>query len=230
MDGIGSVYAAGRARIAELVTSVEPEQEKAPVPACPEWSVHDVLAHLTGVCADVLAGNIDGVTTDPWTAAQVERRRDVPLDEVVKEWSETAPQVEAMAEHFPGRAGEQWVFDLTTHEQDIRGALSRPGARDSDGIAVGLDFLVTMGMGSSIAGRGLPPLLVKADGREWVIGGDDADATNELEAEPFELFRAMAGRRSRSQISAYAWTCDPDVYVPAFTYGPFTIRSTDLVE
>jgi uncharacterized protein (TIGR03083 family) len=230
MADIGSVYAAGRQRIVELAMSVDPHEQEAPVPACPGWSVHDVVAHLTGVCSDVLAGNIEGVTTEPWTHAQVVERRSRPLDEVVKEWSEVGPQVEAMAVHFPGRAAEQWVFDLTTHEQDIRGALARPGARDSDGLAVGLDFLVTMGMASSIAGRGLPPLRVKAVEREFVIGGDDADATNELEAAPFELFRAMAGRRSRSQIRAYAWTCDPDVYVPAFTYGPFTIRSTDLVE
>jgi uncharacterized protein (TIGR03083 family) len=230
MDGIGSVYAAGRARVAELVTSLDPAQEKAPVPACPAWCVHDVLAHLTGVCADVLAGNIEGVATDPWTADQVERRRDVPLDEIVKEWSETAPQVEAMAEHFPGRAAEQWVYDLTTHEHDIRGALSQPGARDSDALAVGLEFVVTMGMASSIAARGLPPLRVNAGDREWVIGGDDAGHPNELEAEPFELFRAMGGRRSASQIRSYRWNCEPDVYVAAFTYGPFTTRPTDLVE
>jgi hypothetical protein len=189
-----------------------------------------VVAHLTGVCADVLAGNLEGVTTDPWTAEQVGRRRDVPLDEIVKEWSGTAPQVEAMAEHFPGRSAEQWVFDLTTHEHDIRGAVSQPGARDSDGLAVGLDFLVTMGIASSIAAHGLPALRVKTGGHEWVIGGDDADTANELEAEPFEVFRAMSGRRSPSQIRAYAWTCDPDAYLPAFTYGPFTVRQTDLVE
>jgi uncharacterized protein (TIGR03083 family) len=229
MDGIGSVYAAGRARVTELVTSLDPEQEKTPVPACPEWCVHDVVAHLAGVCADVMAGDIEGVATDPWTAAQVERRRDVPLDEIVKEWSETAPQVEAMAEHFPGRSAEQWVFDLTTHEHDIRGALSQQGARDSDALAVGLDFLVSMGMAASVQARGLPPLGVQAGGREWTIGGD-SDAANRLEAEPFELFRAMAGRRSAAQIRSYRWTGDPDVYLPAFTYGPFTVRSADLVE
>jgi uncharacterized protein (TIGR03083 family) len=230
MDGIGSVYAAGRARVTELVTSLDPDQEKAPVPACPEWCVHDVLAHLTGVCADVMAGNIEGVATDPWTAAQVERRRDVPLDEIVKEWSETAPQVEAMAEHFPGRAADQWVADLTTHEHDVRGALAEPGARDSDGLAVGLDFLVSMGMAASIESRGLPPLRVIAGRREWVVGGDEEAAGNQLEGEPFELFRAMTGRRSPSQIRAYAWTCDPDVYLAAFDFGPFTTRSADLVE
>jgi uncharacterized protein (TIGR03083 family) len=228
VDAIGSVYAAGRARVTELLACLDPEQDKAPVPACPEWSVHDVLAHLTGVCADVLAGNVEGAATDPWTEAQVERRRDVPLDEIVKEWSDTAPQVEAMAEHFPGRVAEQWVFDLTTHEQDLRGALSQSGARESDGLVLGLDFVVTMGMASTIAGRGLPPLRVKSPDREWVIGG--RSATNELEAPSFELFRAMAGRRSPSQIRAYAWTCDPDLYLPAFDYGPFTARSTDLVE
>ena len=69
-----------------------------------------------------------------------------------------------------------------------------------------------------------------AGGREWVIGGEDAGAPNELGAEPFEVFRAGTGRRSPSQIRSYRWSCDPDLYLPAFTYGPFVVRSTELVE
>jgi uncharacterized protein (TIGR03083 family) len=229
MDAIGTVYAAGRARVTDLVMSIDPVQAEAPVPACPEWSVHDVVAHLTGVCADILAGNIEGVATDPWTAAQVAPRRSRPLDEVLKEWSEIAPQVEAFADNFPGRAADQWVADLATHEHDVRGALSRPGARDSDAIEVGLDFLVTMFLESSLAARSLPALRVRAGERQWVVGGD-GDALAELEAAPFELFRALTGRRSPAQIRGYRWDGDPAVYLPAFDYGPFTTRSTDLHE
>src|SRR5205807_592215 len=86
----------------------------------------------------------------------------------------------------------QWgVRDLTTHEQDIRGALGRPGARDAAGIAVGLDFAATMGLAQSIASRGLPALRVAAGEREWVVG--DGDPAAELEGSPFDLFRAMTG-------------------------------------
>ena len=232
MEGIGSVYAAGRGRIGDLVVSLDAEQAAIPVPACPAWTVHDVVAHVTGVCTDILSGNIEGVTTDPWTAAQVDARKDVPIAEVVAEWNEAAAQVEAFAENFPERVDEQWVADLTTHEHDIRGALGQPGGRDTDALHVGLDFLVTMGLASSLSSRQLPGLRVTAGEKSWVVAGDDAgnEACDEVQAPAFELFRALTGRRSPTQIRGYAWTGAPDRYLPAFEYGPFTVRPTDLVE
>src|SRR5687768_2365006 len=120
MPDVAAVYAEGRGRITEIVTGLKPAEVAGTVPCCPDWSVHDVVAHLAGVCADVLAGNLAGVATDPWTDAQVQARRGRSTEEVIAEWSEVAPQVEAFANDFPARMGEQWVGDLTTHEHDIR--------------------------------------------------------------------------------------------------------------
>jgi uncharacterized protein (TIGR03083 family) len=228
VEGIGSIYAEGRVRLTELVTAEDPDGATAPVPGCPQWAVHDVIAHVTGVCADVLAGNIEGVATDPWTAVQVASRKHTPLAEILAEWSEVAPQVEAMAQHFPARVDEQWVLDLTTHEHDIRGALSSPGGRDTAGVLVGLDFAVTMGMAGSIEGRRLPALRVKAGGNEWVAG--DGEPVASVEGAPFDVFRAMTGRRSADQIRALDWDGDVDLFVPAFEFGPFTLPATHLVE
>src|SRR5436309_16089627 len=111
MTDVAALYAEGRGRVTALVEGLSDEDAKAPVPTCPGWTVHDVLAHVTGVCADVLGGNIEGVATDPWTDAQVQARKGRSVAEIVDEWSEIAPQVEAMAVHFPGRVAEQWVAD-----------------------------------------------------------------------------------------------------------------------
>jgi hypothetical protein len=46
----------------------------------------------------------------------------------------------------------------------------------------------------------------------------------------FELFRAVTGRRSAAQIRRFDWSVDAEPYLPIFDLGPFTIRSTDLVE
>jgi Mycothiol maleylpyruvate isomerase N-terminal domain len=67
---LGTVYEGGRRRIVELVADLDDRSAATPVSACPEWSVHDVIAHLAGVCADIMAGNVAGAATDPWTAAQ----------------------------------------------------------------------------------------------------------------------------------------------------------------
>jgi uncharacterized protein (TIGR03083 family) len=228
MEGIGSIYAEGRVRLAELVTSADPEGRTAPVPGCPQWAIRDVIAHLTGVCADVLAGQMDGVATEPWTARQIAERKARSLPEILAEWSEVAPQVEAMAEHFPARSDEQWVLDLTTHEQDVRGALGAPGGRDAAGVLVGLDFAATMGLTASIRGRGLPALRVRAADCEWVAGDGEPAAT--LSGTPFDLLRAMTGRRSSAQVRALDWDGDADVFIPAFEFGPFTFPAADLAE
>jgi hypothetical protein len=48
------------------VLHLAPAHERRIVPACPQWTVHDVVAHLAGGCGDVLAGDIEGVTTAAW--------------------------------------------------------------------------------------------------------------------------------------------------------------------
>lgn len=247
MGEIGQTYADGRRRITELVRDLPAEQLAAQVPGCPAWTVTDVVAHLAGTCSDVLAGNLDGVTTEPWTTAQIEARRGRSIEELLEEWAAVAPQVEALAAHFPGRMGTQWVLDATTHEHDIRGALGEPGARDSASVAMALEFMVG-GLGVSVATRGLPPLEVRADGVSWVVGGEGetdmqavvmgaeppvqvggrADVT--VEASSFELFRALTGRRSHAQIEKFTWTGDAEAYLPAFEFGPFKTAATDIVE
>ena len=84
MDEIGVWYAAGRRRLSEVVLDLGPEEVARPVPACPDWTVHDVVAHLAGVCADVVAGQIEGITTAAWADAQVRRGGCRSLPELVE--------------------------------------------------------------------------------------------------------------------------------------------------
>jgi hypothetical protein len=58
----------------------------------------------------------------------------------------------------------------------------------------------------------------------------DGEPAGSLKVTPFELFRAAAGRRSRQQLRALAWTVDPEPYLDVFQFGPFSIRADDLVE
>jgi hypothetical protein len=185
-----------------------------------------VVAHLTGVCADVLSGRIEGIATEPWTGAQVTARRDVPLKDVLTEWNEVAPAVEAMAGAF-GRAGFQWVGDQAIHEHDLRGALGRPGARDSETVHVGLRFMVP-GFLEAVAALGLPVLEVEAGDRTWRSG--EGHPAVRLLLEPFEALRSLCGRRSLDQIRALPWTGVPEPYLEAFTWGPFTPPATDVAE
>jgi uncharacterized protein (TIGR03083 family) len=221
----GVLYADTRGRITELVRALSPEQEEATVPATPSWRVRDIVAHLSGNLADILAGNLDGVATDPWTAAQVDARRDKTVEAILDEWAENGPKVEAMLDSF-GPAGVQLLADTITHEQDIRGAVGQAGGRDCDAADAALQWLVAI-MGDRLAANGAPALRVSAGDQEWTIGPGEP-AASVTAPDCFELLRAMIARRSRSQIEGWKWDGDPTPYLDHF--APWPLRDTDLVE
>ena len=204
-------YEDTRGRIAELAASCE---GLTPVPACPDWSVHAVLSHVTGVCADILSGNVAGAASDPWTAVQVEARVGVPTEKVLAEWDDVGPKVAATLDDFPEPYGDQVIADLTVHEHDIRGALARAGARDTANVDRALSFLTVNFVTPRCEELGLTPI-------------DQA-----VDISRFELLRALTGRRSATQIRGYPWRSgnDPDAYFQLFGLGPFTVRSDDLTE
>jgi len=216
----GDLYREGRDRFVDVVTGADPTT---PVPTCPAWTVKDVLAHVAGIPADIIAGRLDGVATDPWTAAQVDARRDATIDDVVAEWQETGPQIDAIVDSF-GPTGAQLLFDLTTHEHDVRLALGRPGARDAAVLDVALDFAIT-----NLGGSAPQPLRIEAEHLSWNVGGD-GDPVATLVTNRFELMRAMSGRRSPAQVKAMAWTGDPEPFLPIFASGPFAFPAGDIAE
>ena len=78
-------YRALRERVSELVRAADPTALDAVAPATPEWRVRDVFAHMVGVNSDIVSGTLAGVGTDPWTAVQVDTRRDVPIEVMLEE-------------------------------------------------------------------------------------------------------------------------------------------------
>jgi uncharacterized protein (TIGR03083 family) len=221
---VGDAYRGCRGRISELVLSLSAEDLARPVPACPDWSVHDVVAHVAGVVDDVQSGRTHGVATDPWTDAQVQSRRAVATPEVIAEWSSKASSFEELLDPV-GERGRQAVADVVTHEHDIRSAVGRPGARDSDAVRIGFEFVARHLVGSA-SERGIE-LLVEATDAD-PVGDPGADFV--LRAGRFELLRAMTGRRSASQLRALELEGDFDRLLAAFTFGPFHPAARDVYE
>ena len=219
MGELGALYAEGRERFIAVLADVDPTT---PVPTCPLWTVKDALAHVTGIPADILAGRLDGVATDPWTAAQVEARRENTIAEIADEWRETGPQIDAMLDSF-GPTGKQLLADLTTHEQDVRLAIGAPALRDAPVLDVALDF-ISIGLGAALS----TTLAIEADGRTWQAGDGEPGAT--LRGSRFDVLRACTGRRSRAQIEAMDWSGDAGPIIDALEFGPFTFPAADIAE
>ncbi|MEY2424188.1 MAG: hypothetical protein QOI95_4255 [Acidimicrobiaceae bacterium] len=215
MGEVADAYARCRSRIADLTAGLDEQRAALTVPACPNWSVHDVVAHVVGVVDDALAGRLDGVATDPWTAAQVDARRTLPIDDMLREWDTQAPAFEELLDAI-GDPGRQAVADVVTHEHDLRGALDDPGARDSDGVHIGLGFLAPHFV-SSAAARGITVRVCTTAGFDC----GDQSAAVVLTGEPFGLLRAMTGRRSVDQLRDMDWKGEDEAVLSAFTFGPF---------
>src|SRR6266568_3966318 len=122
MREVATAYRGCRERITELAHGIDERRARTAVPACPEWTVHDVIAHLSGTLADAVAGRLEGAGIDERTAEQVVARRRLPLTEVLKEWNEHALVVEPLMDSA-GDIARQGVADVVSHEHDIRGAL-----------------------------------------------------------------------------------------------------------
>jgi uncharacterized protein (TIGR03083 family) len=205
-------YRTARLRITELVLALEDDDLTRAVPACPGWTVHDVVSHITGVADDAVHGRMDGVATDPWTAAQVDRGRGMSTQDLLERWTEQA----AVLESFP--LPPQAVIDLTTHEQDIRGAVDQPGARDTEEIQFAFERVAQRAV------EVVPGLRVETDGATY--GPEDADCT--LRGDRYDLFRAMMGRRSLAQLRALDWGGEPPAAIEeVVVFGP---APADIVE
>jgi uncharacterized protein (TIGR03083 family) len=213
-------YRSVRERMVGLAQSADPTT---PVPACPEWTVRDLLAHVTGVAADVVAGNLGEAGTEPWVRAQLAARADATLEEIAAEWAATGPQVDEICAAL-GDAIAQLIFDTVSHEQDLRGSLREPGGRDG-AVDIALGW-VTATWSTQEAASGA--LRVCAGPTEVTLGQGAPTAT--VTMSPFEALRALTGRRSLEQLRAYEWDGDPEPWLASFTWGPFRPAALPVVE
>src|SRR5258708_7257133 len=217
-----AVQAELRVRVTELAREVDPSRLDQPAAATPGWRVRDVLAHMVGVSDDVVNGRLDGIASDAWTAAQVERRRNVSIAELLGDWEQYGPDFEKLLATAPEEIAGQALFDAATHEHDVRQAIARPGARDSNAMDLSWEWLV-----STRTSAGAPAIRFITEHGETVAGAGDPHVT--VRAPRFELLRATTGRRTAKEIASYEWEPAPDAAL--LIAAPFfTIRTDSLGE
>jgi uncharacterized protein (TIGR03083 family) len=217
-----TAYRELRFRVSDVIERADASALAGPAPATPEWCVRDVVAHLVGVPDDVVNGRLEGIATDPWTQAQVDKRAGTSTAEMLAEWEANGPAFEALLAGAPAEIAGQALFDAATHEHDLRHAIRAPGARESDAIAQAWEWIVD----ARTRGGG-PALCFVVDGAEQVSGTGKVIAT--IEAPRFELFRAVSGRRSAAEIEQYKWDRDPEPKL-LLASEIFSLRDVPLAE
>ncbi|OLP03240.1 hypothetical protein BVU76_05785 [Mycolicibacterium porcinum] len=214
-------YRNARIRVSAIAAGLDESQLLAPVPATPEWTVHDLLAHLVGGAADVTCGRLDGAGGRRWTARQVAERQHDSVASLLAEWERVSPVVEA------GLAGKQFTgpsvaADLICHEADLNEALGLPPVDRAHWHDPFLNVMMWLLV------QRLQPLtsaLIRDEcGNEWHCGS--AEPTLTLRADGYELLRAMFSRRSRRQIADWDWSHAPGQQV-IDSFGFFGPRDDD---
>jgi uncharacterized protein (TIGR03083 family) len=240
---LGTAYLEVQERLIGAAT--DPAVHDTPVPACPAWTVRDVVGHVAGIAEDAVGGSVPGLdlleqwrdesvatARDQLTDRQVTRSRAIPFDAVVSGWRQSAESLVPILRGeaaFPGEAlmgfDSILVSDLWVHDADVGGALGL--ARPADGLATSVALAAfAFGVAYRVQALGLPAFALRYGDKNRPVGTGEPAAT--VTAERYELVRMLAGRRSRAQIKAMKWEGDPTPYlsiIPA--YGE---RETDLVD
>ncbi|WP_414940690.1 maleylpyruvate isomerase family mycothiol-dependent enzyme [Amycolatopsis sp. cmx-11-51] len=182
------------------------------VPACPQWTVRDLLAHVTEICDRVITrfGGEPRPVPEAASAAGLLRL-----------WNERGPEADTIlaAEGEGESRGDIMVMDAFTHELDLRYALGAPLPEAHAAWLRSFEVLVS-GLGASLKEHGLPGMRIETEGATWIAGTEPVAAV--LSGPPADLYRSLAGRRSPAQIAALDWLGDPEPWLRAFTWGPFT--------
>lgn len=208
MDAVEE-WGAAYERVRELVTGLDDRQAGTVVPACPEWTVRELLAHMVGLGADVLRGDEPDDHNSTWTQRQVDERSDRSVADLLEEWATVAePLQQWMRENTTRPLG-----DIVIHEQDLRGAVGVPGGQDTDGLASLRDRMVR---GFALQVRDLPPVALVGDQWSWCSSGAPEDAAVVVRAPDFDLTRAVMTRRSETQLRGWTERGDIGPYLPAF--------------
>ncbi len=185
-----AVYRANVAAVSALAGSLDAEDLARRVPATPDWTVHDVLAHLAGSPADLLGDRMDGAPSPEWTARHVDERAARTAEELV---AELQGSVDGLVDTLDGVESPAIVWNLVVHHADLHEALGKGVPPE--------------GMWRPVLAAMAPRML-----------GQDAEAFDGVP--DYELFRAFFSRRSRTQMTGWGTSLDPAALDGLCIFGP----------
>ncbi len=206
MDLVGA-YQRTRGRVQTLTREASADELARAVPACPDWSVHDVLAHVVATPAALTRGRLPDGDINAWLDTLIAEREYETVNDLCAEWNGLDGSLGAL---LNGPAGLLFA-DLAIHEHDLRSALDRV-----DHEALDVDAFMPYLMGSFtgyLAPFELPPIEVHDGERSWCSG--EATPGWTLLVDPWEAMRALNGRRTADELRALPSKGDAEPYLGA---------------
>ncbi|WP_375487747.1 maleylpyruvate isomerase N-terminal domain-containing protein [uncultured Jatrophihabitans sp.] len=197
MTGSSNIYLAAVDRVARRVQSWSAAEAATAIPSCPQWSAHDLVAHLAGGAADHAAGRLDGFPGPGWTNRHIAERSSRPTQEVLAELLALAPRTAAACDQRSAGPNSSW--DAYIHERDLAEAFDgEVRTLDEDGCHLLGQFMAFLGAGAPYE-------------TSCVRSGDTVEFTV-LDRQRYRTtvpaataFRAVSGRTEPADIESWPW-------------------------
>lgn len=207
---LASMYFDVRDRFVGTVAMLSAEGLERVVPACPEWTVHELFTHVVSMPMAIAVGDIPEVVMgggdpNPWLADLVAEHSSRSVVDLARWW---ASADDALSELFPG-AG-LLLADLFTHESDLHGALRSQAHRRTPELDSQIDAALA-GVQQAIAARSLAPIAVD-DGHDRRVSGEGEPGWT-LRVDFWEAHRALNSRRTRDELVAIPHDGNPEPYL-----------------
>jgi hypothetical protein len=178
-DQVREAYRCTRQSVLDLLEATPESSADLVVPACPDWTVQQTFSHLVGVPEDLLAGRMEGITSDAWTNAQVQRHAGETLAELWSTLEAAIASFDAILPGIPQPSNSQLVMDSLAHELDLREALGLKCDDSSLALSVAKAWLIDM---------------IERRGPSAIAGIESAGCSD------LDIVRALTGRRSAAQM------------------------------
>ena len=189
-----------------------------------------MIAHLTGLCEDWVNGRLDGYASEDWTANQVSRFAGRTYEDIVQIWADAIIRFSGVDGVLLGAPAARWAFgDAVVHEADVRGAIAA-GRVPDDTVLFGLHDTMGRWHREILSRADVPSLHVRPpDARQdWWLGTAEDPTAVVVTVPIYEVFRALAGRRSADQVRKWEWSADPEPFIDAGLPYPFRWASAPL--
>jgi uncharacterized protein (TIGR03083 family) len=122
MTDWAALYRANIDAVTSLAEGLSEAELATRVPATPEWTVREVLAHLAGSPADALSGRMDGAPGPDWTARHVAERSGSDREALV---ADIRGSVDGVVAAIEGTDRPALVWNAAVHHADLHEALDR---------------------------------------------------------------------------------------------------------
>ena len=214
-------YRAVRDELINALAAVGDDAAGMIVPACPQWTVKDVAAHVCGLNAELLADVPGPLGSDEATTRQVSDRASADLKQVIEEWRFMAGAIDERLSADDAKA-TAFLADLVIHVYDLAEVLDQQTHEAARATPVSAHRYVPL-LQQRVADQLAIALTVElTDGTTWAPP-ENGPAKVTLRTSPHAFLRGVTGRLRRAEVEAFDWSADPTELLDRAwnQYGPF---------